>query len=137
MEKKLLSTEEYYNIIMFLERELDEIAIETENLLIPAIGTPQHFPQATSQARVISQQSGLLQQEIKEAISILNTFAALASVNPVYEIHPLLNEQLDAKTQPFIKYYNENKNKQSELLKEWKVMEEFEKKEQQNGGKRK
>jgi hypothetical protein len=133
MKKKLLSTEEYYNMAEFFERELDEIAVETENLLIPAIGIPQHFTQATSQARILSQQSGLLQEEIREAIAILNTFAALAKVNQNFEVHSLLNKQLDAKIEPYIEYYNKNKDKFPDLLEEQKEEEELKKLEQQNG----
>jgi len=122
--EKLLSTEEYYTIAEFLERELDEIAAGTENLLLPAIGFPQHFTQATSEARTLNQQSGLLQEEIREAIAILNTFAALAKVDQKFEVHPLLNKQLDAKIEFYLGYFNNNKNKFPDLAK--KLKEEVE-----------
>src|SRR2546423_5692565 len=115
MKKNLLSTEAYYTIALFFERELDEIAAGTENLLLPAIGFPQHFTQATSQARTLSRQSALLQEDIREAIAILNTFAALAKVDQNFEVHPLLNKQLDAKIEPYIEYYNNNKDKFPDL----------------------
>ena len=111
MKKRLLSTEEYYTIAEFFERELEEIAAGTENLLLPAIGFPQHFTQATSQARTLSQQSRLLQENIREAIAILNTFAALAKVDQNFDVHPLLNKQLDDKIKPYLDYYNKNKDK--------------------------
>ncbi len=124
MKKRLLSTEEYYTIAEFFERELEEIAAGTENLLIPAIGFPQHFTQATSQARTLSQQSALLQEDIREAIAILNTFASLAKVDQNFEVHPLLIKQLDAKTEPHIDYFNKNKDKFHDLTE--KLREEVE-----------
>jgi hypothetical protein len=127
MEKKLLSTKEYYTMVLFLERELDEIAAGTENLLLPAIGFPQHFTQPTSQARTLSQQSALLQEDIREAIAIFNTFAALAKVNQIFEIHPLLNKQLDAKTEPYVVHYNNNKDKFPDLAEKLKEEEEVNK----------
>lgn len=127
MKKELLSTKEYYTIVLFLERELDEIAAGTENLLIPAIGFPQHFTQATSQARTLNQQSALLQEDIREAIAILNMFAALAKVNQIFEVHPLLGEQLDAKIEPYIVHYKNNKDKFSDLAETLKEEEEINK----------
>lgn len=114
-------------MVLFLERELDEIAASTENLLLPAIGFPQHFTQATSQARTLSQQSALLQEDIREAIAILNTFAALAKVDQSFEVHPLLNKQLEAKVEPFIEYFNNNKNKFPDLAEKLKEEEEVNK----------
>lgn len=105
----LSSAEEYYEVADFIQRELEKITADSQKLMIPVIGTPQHFTQVASQTRILSQQISLLEERGREAISILNALAPLAPVNveeySKISFSSILQEQIIQQVEPFVKYF--------------------------------
>lgn len=102
----------YRKMALFTENELEELSANAERFLIPVIGNLQYFPRATPETSILSYQVSLLQERANEAIAIFYNFAVLAETAKEFSLHPLLEEQLEAKIDPFVKYYQNRQEQQ-------------------------